>query len=80
MSHRQALELALEAFKSGDLRDIEVATEAIKQALSKPAQDMTPAVLYEWLNKIGASFEVVEIFDGVRTIRFDIKEEDDEAE
>ena len=36
----QALKLALEAFKSGDLRDIEAATDAIKQALEQ--QQMTP--------------------------------------
>ena len=36
----QALKLALEAFKSGDLRDIEAATDAIKQALEQP--QMTP--------------------------------------
>lgn len=36
----QALKLALEAFKSGDLRDIAAATDAIKQALEQ--QQMTP--------------------------------------
>lgn len=33
---KQALRLALEAFKSGDLSDIEAATDAIDAALAKP--------------------------------------------
>lgn len=33
----EALKLALEAFKSGDLADIEAATDAIETALAKPA-------------------------------------------
>lgn len=37
MNHRQALELALEALKSGDLRDIDAATDAINEALAKPS-------------------------------------------
>lgn len=37
MNHRKALELALEAFKSGDLRDIDAATDAINDALVKPS-------------------------------------------
>lgn len=43
MNHRKTLELALEAFKSGDLRDIEPAVDAIKEALSEPSMtECTP--------------------------------------
>lgn len=38
MTEQKALKLALEAFKSGDLRDIETATEAIESALTPKEQ------------------------------------------
>ena len=37
MTKDEALRLALEALKSGDLRDIDAATDAINAALAKPS-------------------------------------------
>ena len=39
---------------------------------------MTPMDLYEKLNEAGIKFEVVEIFEGVRLLQFEV--EDDEVE
>ena len=39
---------------------------------------MTPQELYELLDKAGCNYEVVEVFEGARWIRFDIEEETNE--
>ena len=39
---------------------------------------MTPQELYELLDKAGLDYEVVEVFEGVRWIRFDVEEETNE--
>ena len=39
---------------------------------------MTPQELYELLDKAGLDYEVVEVFNGIRWIRFDIEEETNE--
>jgi len=39
---------------------------------------MTPQKLYELLDKAGLDYEVVEVFEGVRWIRFDVEEETNE--
>ena len=39
---------------------------------------MTPQELYELLDKAGLDFEVVEVFEGIRWIRFDVEEETNE--
>ena len=39
---------------------------------------MTPQELYELLDKAGLDYEVVEVFEGARWIRFDIEEETNE--
>ena len=38
---------------------------------------MTPQELYELLDKAGLDYEVVEVFEGVRWIRFDVEEEEE---
>lgn len=40
---------------------------------------MTPMELYEELNRLDVKFEVMEIFDGIRTINFMVDEEEDDA-
>lgn len=37
---------------------------------------MTPMELYEELNKLDVKFEVMEIYDGLRTINFMVDEEE----
>ena len=39
---------------------------------------MTPQELYELLDKAGLDYEVVEVFEGIRWIRFDVEEEENE--
>ena len=39
---------------------------------------MTAQELYELLDKAGLDYEVVEVFEGVRWIRFDVEEETNE--
>ena len=39
---------------------------------------MTPQDLYELLDKAGLDYEVVEVFEGIRWIRFDVEEETNE--
>ena len=39
---------------------------------------MTAQELYELLDKAGLDYEVVEVFEGARWIRFDIEEETNE--
>jgi len=39
---------------------------------------MTAQEIYEALDKAGIDFEVVEIFEGCRWLRFDVEEETDE--
>ena len=39
---------------------------------------MTPQELYELLDKAGLDYEVVEVFEGLRWIRFDVEEETNE--
>jgi hypothetical protein len=39
---------------------------------------MTPQELYELLDKAGLDYEVVEVFEGIRWIRFDVEEETNE--
>ena len=39
---------------------------------------MTPQELYELLDKAGLDYEVVEVFNGIRWIRFDVEEETNE--
>jgi len=41
---------------------------------------MTPQKLYELLDKAGLDYEVVEVFEGVRWIRFDVEEEEENEE
>ena len=41
---------------------------------------MTPQELYELLDKAGIYYEVVEVFEGVRWICFDVEEEEEENE
>ena len=41
---------------------------------------MTPQELYELLDKAGLDYEVVEVFEGIRWIRFDIEEEEENEE
>ena len=41
---------------------------------------MTPEKLYELLDKAGVEFEIVEIFEGLRTLNFMVDEEDEEDE
>ena len=38
---------------------------------------MTPQELYELLDKAGLDYEVVEVFEGARWIRFDVEEEEE---
>jgi hypothetical protein len=40
---------------------------------------MTPMELYEELNKLDVRYEVMQIFDGLRTINFIVDEEEDDA-
>ena len=40
---------------------------------------MTPMELYEELNKLDVKYEVMQIFDGLRTINFIVDEEEDDA-
>lgn len=39
---------------------------------------MTPQKLYELLDKAGLDYEVVEVFEGFRWIRFDVEEKTNE--
>ena len=39
---------------------------------------MTPQELYELLDKAGLDYDVVEVFEGIRWIRFDVEEETNE--
>ena len=39
---------------------------------------MTAQELYELLDKAGLDYEVVEVFEGIRWIRFDVEEETNE--
>ena len=39
---------------------------------------MTPQELYELLDKAGLDYEVVEVFEGARWIRFDVEEKTNE--
>ena len=39
---------------------------------------MTPKELYELLDKAGLDYDVVEVFEGIRWIRFDVEEETNE--
>ena len=39
---------------------------------------MTAQELYELLDKAGLDYEVVEVFNGIRWIRFDVEEETNE--
>ena len=39
---------------------------------------MTPQELYELLDKAGLDYEVVEVFEGIRWICFDVEEETNE--
>ena len=39
---------------------------------------MTPQELSELLDKAGLDYEVVEVFEGIRWIRFDVEEETNE--
>jgi hypothetical protein len=39
---------------------------------------MTPTELYKILDDNGAEYEVVENFEGLRTINFEVEEEDEE--
>jgi len=39
---------------------------------------MSPKELYEALDKLDVDYEVVEIFDGLRTINFMVDEEQDD--
>jgi hypothetical protein len=41
---------------------------------------MTPQELYELLDKAGLDYEVVEVFEGARWIRFDVEEEEENEE
>ena len=41
---------------------------------------MTPQDLYELLDKAGLDYEVVEVFEGARWIRFDVEEEEENEE
>jgi hypothetical protein len=41
---------------------------------------MTPQELYELLDKAGLDYEVVEVFEGIRWIRFDVEEEEENEE
>ena len=41
---------------------------------------MTPQELYELLDKAGLDYEVVEVFNGIRWIRFDVEEEEENEE
>ena len=38
---------------------------------------MTPQELYELLDKAGLDYEVVEVFNGIRWICFDVEEEEE---
>ena len=38
---------------------------------------MTPQELYELLDKAGLDYEVVEVFEGARWIRFEVEEEEE---
>ena len=40
---------------------------------------MTPMELYEALNQLDVKYEVMQIFDGLRTINFIVDEEEDDA-
>ena len=40
---------------------------------------MTAHELYEALDRMGIEYEVVEIFEGARFLRFAVQEEDDDA-
>jgi len=39
---------------------------------------MTPQELYELLDKAGLDYDVVEVFEGIRWIRFDVEEKENE--
>ena len=39
---------------------------------------MTPQELYDLLDKAGLDYEVVEVFEGSRWVRFDVEEETNE--
>ena len=41
---------------------------------------MTPQELYELLDKAGLDYEVVEVFEGFRWIRFDVEEVEENEE
>ena len=41
---------------------------------------MTPQKLYELLDKAGLDYEVVQVFEGIRWIRFDVEEEEENEE
>jgi len=41
---------------------------------------MTAQELYELLDKAGLDYEVVEVFEGARWIRFDVEEEEENEE
>jgi len=41
---------------------------------------MTPQELYELLDKAGLDYDVVEVFEGIRWIRFDVEEEEENEE
>ena len=41
---------------------------------------MTPYELYKELNKLNTEWEIVEIFEGLRTINFCVEEDNDEDE
>jgi hypothetical protein len=40
---------------------------------------MTPMELYEVLNQLDVDYEVMQIFDGIRTINFMVDEEEEDA-
>ena len=40
---------------------------------------MTPMELYEALNQLDVDYEVMQIFDGIRTINFMVDEEEEDA-
>jgi hypothetical protein len=41
---------------------------------------MTAQELYELLDKAGCDYEVVEVFEGARWIRFDVEEQEENEE
>ena len=41
---------------------------------------MTPQELYELLDKAGLDYDVVEVFEGIRWIRIDVEEEEENEE